>query len=76
MYIYLLLYFYLEIIYYIISFFTDIILDSFDANVPGGIYTDLYRNGIIEDNLFGRNDVNNRWVGNQSVVYSKIFNGK
>ncbi|XP_011269832.2 beta-mannosidase [Camponotus floridanus] len=52
----------------------DVILQSFNATVPGGIYTDLYRNGIIEDNLFGRNDVNNRWVGNQSVVYSKNFN--
>ncbi|XP_050445741.1 beta-mannosidase isoform X1 [Cataglyphis hispanica] len=47
---------------------------NFSATVPGGIYTDLYKNNIIENNLFGRNDVNNRWVGNQSVVYTKNFN--
>ncbi|XP_072754584.1 beta-mannosidase-like isoform X2 [Anoplolepis gracilipes] len=47
---------------------------NFNATVPGGVYTDLYRNNIIENNLFGRNDVNNRWIGNQSVVYDKNFN--
>lgn len=53
--------------------FTDI---DFSATVPGGIYTDLVKNNIIENNLCGRNDVNNRWVGNQSVIYTKTFNGK
>lgn len=47
---------------------------DFSATVPGGIYTDLVKNNIIENNLCGRNDVNNRWVGNQSVIYTKTFN--
>ncbi|XP_025995175.1 beta-mannosidase isoform X2 [Solenopsis invicta] len=47
---------------------------NFSATVPGGIYTDLYKNNIIDDNLVGKNDVNNRWVGNQSVIYTKYFN--
>jgi len=51
---------------------TDI---NFSATVPGGIYTDLYKNNIIENNLLGRNDINNRWVGNQSVTYIKNFRG-
>jgi len=54
-------------------YFTDI---NFSAIVPGGIYTDLYRNNIIENNLLGKNDINNRWVGNQSVIYTKNFSGK
>ncbi|XP_029170747.1 beta-mannosidase [Nylanderia fulva] len=47
---------------------------NFSATVPGGVYTDLSKNNIIENNLFGRNDINNRWVGNQSVVYTKNVN--
>ncbi|XP_018311835.1 beta-mannosidase [Mycetomoellerius zeteki] len=46
---------------------------NFSATVPGGIYTDLYKNNIIENNLLGSNDINNRWVGNQSVIYIKNF---
>ncbi|XP_067207111.1 beta-mannosidase [Linepithema humile] len=46
---------------------------NFIATVPGGVYTDLYRNNIIEDNLLGSNDINNRWVGNQSVIYTRNF---
>ncbi|XP_014472707.1 PREDICTED: beta-mannosidase [Dinoponera quadriceps] len=46
---------------------------EFSGTVPGGIYTDLYMNNLIEDNLLGMNDVNNRWVGNQSVTYIKEF---
>ncbi|XP_071573784.1 beta-mannosidase [Temnothorax nylanderi] len=46
---------------------------NFSATVPGGIYTDLRKNNIIENNLHGRNDVNNRWIGNQSVIYTKNF---
>ncbi|RLU17170.1 hypothetical protein DMN91_011239 [Ooceraea biroi] len=47
---------------------------NFKATVPGGIYTDLYQNKVIDDNLVGTNDVNNRWVGNQTVIYTKNFN--
>ncbi|XP_032664482.1 beta-mannosidase [Odontomachus brunneus] len=46
---------------------------KFTGTVPGGIYTDLYMDNIIDDNLLGKNDVNNRWVGNQSVTYTKDF---
>lgn len=53
--------------------FTDV---EFSATVPGGIYTDLHKNNIIDNNLHGKNDVNNRWVGNQSVIYTKSFKGK
>ncbi|KAL0104056.1 hypothetical protein PUN28_017032 [Cardiocondyla obscurior] len=49
---------------------------NFNATVPGGIFTDLQKNNIIKNNLYGKNDVNNRWVGNQSVTYTKHFNGK
>ncbi|XP_076284235.1 beta-mannosidase [Lasioglossum baleicum] len=45
----------------------------FPATVPGGIYTDLYKANIISENLAASNDVNNRWIGNQSVIYSKRF---
>ncbi|XP_076657377.1 beta-mannosidase [Halictus rubicundus] len=45
----------------------------FLATVPGGIYTDLYKANIISENFMGSNDINNRWIGNQSVTYSKRF---
>ncbi|KOC59716.1 Beta-mannosidase [Habropoda laboriosa] len=46
---------------------------TFPATVPGGIYTDLSKANIIPDNFIKNNDITNRWVGNQSVVYSKMF---
>ncbi|CAK9808196.1 MANBA [Anthophora plagiata] len=46
---------------------------AFPATVPGGIYTDLCKANIIPDNFIESNDVTNRWVGNQSVVYNKMF---
>ncbi|XP_012272143.1 beta-mannosidase [Orussus abietinus] len=46
---------------------------SFPANVPGGIYTDLVINNLIEENLVGFNDIKNRWVGNQSITYETHF---
>lgn len=48
---------------------------TFPASVPGGIYTDLSKADIIPNNFIGSNDVNNRWVGNQSVTYVKSFHG-
>ncbi|OAD60396.1 Beta-mannosidase [Eufriesea mexicana] len=45
----------------------------FSATIPGGIYTDLNKAQIIPDNFIGKNDVTNRWVGNQSVIYIKNF---
>ncbi|XP_076234908.1 beta-mannosidase [Calliopsis andreniformis] len=46
---------------------------TFPATVPGGIYTDLERANIIPNNFMGSNDINNRWIGNQSVTYIKHF---
>ncbi|XP_015514937.1 beta-mannosidase [Neodiprion lecontei] len=46
----------------------------FDATVPGGVYTDLVKAGIIPENLIGQNDVNNRWVGNQIFAFTTSFN--
>ncbi|CAL7949982.1 unnamed protein product [Xylocopa violacea] len=46
---------------------------TFPATVPGGIYTDLSNAHIIPDNFIGNNDIINRWIGNQSVTYSKTF---
>ncbi|XP_053986263.1 beta-mannosidase [Hylaeus volcanicus] len=46
---------------------------TFPATVPGGIYTDLTRANIIPDNFIGSNDVNHRWIGNQSVTYNNKF---
>lgn len=47
----------------------------FPATVPGGIYTDLSKAHIIPNNFNENNDVTNRWVGNQSVTYTKGFYG-
>ncbi|XP_078033750.1 beta-mannosidase [Augochlora pura] len=46
---------------------------EFVGTVPGGVYTDLYKANIILENLMGSNDINNRWIGNQSVTYTKRF---
>ncbi|XP_076384002.1 beta-mannosidase [Megalopta genalis] len=46
---------------------------EFLGTVPGGVYTDLYKANIISENFMGSNDINNRWIGNQSVTYSKRF---
>lgn len=48
---------------------------DFPAIVPGGIYTDLNAAHLIPNNFLGMNDIKNRWVGNQTVVYSKNFTG-
>jgi hypothetical protein len=44
------------------------------ALVPGDIYSDLYRNGQIENPLYGNGDQKLLWVGRSSWVYEKIFN--
>ncbi|KAI4490346.1 hypothetical protein M0802_010723 [Mischocyttarus mexicanus] len=48
---------------------------EFPAIVPGGIYTDLTRVHMIPDNLLAMNDLTNRWVGNQTVIYSRNITG-
>ena len=47
------------------------------ANVPGSIYTDLIRNGILnQDPYFGKNDITYRWVANDNWTFVKTFHGK
>lgn len=48
---------------------------KFSAEIPGGIYSDLERAELIEENLIGFNDVNNRWVANESIAYTKGIEG-
>ncbi|VDM75772.1 unnamed protein product, partial [Strongylus vulgaris] len=41
--------------------------------VPGDIFTDLHRNGIIPDPLFGDNHLDLRWVASDNWTYTKSF---
>ena len=34
-----------------------------DGRVPGDIYTDAHRNGLIDDPMLNDNDVRLRWLG-------------
>ncbi|CAG0919271.1 unnamed protein product [Notodromas monacha] len=43
------------------------------AVVPGGIYTDLQRGGIIGDPYYGFNDREYKWVGRSNWTYSRSF---
>ena len=47
-----------------------------NATVPGGVYTDLARAGVIfpvEELYFRFNDVNTRWVAYENWNYSATF---
>ncbi|WP_025761192.1 glycoside hydrolase family 2 protein [Dyadobacter tibetensis] len=44
------------------------------AQVPGDVYTDLWKNGIIEDPYFGRNASKAQWVGQYEWWYATQFN--
>ena len=47
------------------------------ANVPGNIYTDLFKSGVLKaDPYYGKNDINYRWVSYDNWTYEKTFNGK
>lgn len=48
----------------------------FTAEVPGGIYTDLEKNGYLPRNLVGFNDVKNRWIAHESIAYLTNIEGK
>lgn len=45
-----------------------------NAEVPGDVYTDLWKAGAIEDPYFGRNGVKAQWVGQYEWWYSLQFN--
>ena len=38
---------------------------TIDASVPGSVYDDLYRAGIIEDPYYGMNSLACEWVANR-----------
>ncbi|GIZ09643.1 sugar-binding domain-containing protein [Flavobacterium sp. UMI-01] len=44
------------------------------AQVPGDVFTDLWRIGRIEDPHFGRNSVKAKWVNEYEWWYLRIFN--
>ncbi|KAF5274796.1 hypothetical protein FQR65_LT00379 [Abscondita terminalis] len=43
------------------------------ATVPGGVYTDLTQNNIINDVFYGYNDAKTRWVSKNNWIYTKTF---
>ncbi|CAG9764679.1 unnamed protein product [Ceutorhynchus assimilis] len=49
---------------------------EFPAIVPGGIYTDLMKSGIIKDVFYGFNDNSTKWVGNINWTYTLNFTGE
>lgn len=44
------------------------------AEVPGDVYTDLWRAGVIDDPYFGRNSVKAQWVQHYEWWYANQFN--
>lgn len=45
-----------------------------NVKVPGDVYTDLWRAGVIEDPYFGRNSVKAQWVQQYEWWYTHQFN--
>jgi beta-mannosidase len=45
-----------------------------NAKVPGDVYTDLWKAGVIEDPYFGRNSVKAQWVQQYEWWYALQFN--
>ncbi|KAF2901224.1 hypothetical protein ILUMI_04960 [Ignelater luminosus] len=43
------------------------------ASVPGGVYSDLMKNKIIDDVFFKSNDINTRWVSKINWNYTRTF---
>ena len=43
--------------------------DWIDASVPGSIYKDLHRAGVIEDPYFGENSLTCEWVAGRWWIY-------
>ncbi|OUC42791.1 hypothetical protein D917_10232, partial [Trichinella nativa] len=42
---------------------------SFNATIPGNIYTDLFNAGYIDDPYLYNHDVSQRWVAYQNWIY-------
>lgn len=47
-----------------------------NARVPGDVYTDLWKAGVIDDQYFGRNSVRAQWVQHYEWRYSIQFDMK
>ncbi|GJQ66746.1 hypothetical protein Trydic_g4686 [Trypoxylus dichotomus] len=43
------------------------------ATVPGGVYSDLMDNHVIDNVFYGYNDVKTRWVSQRNWTYTKII---
>jgi hypothetical protein len=50
-------------------------LVSVEAQVPGSVYTDLYKSGVIGDPYYRFNDLAYSWIGYADWIYSKTFSG-
>ena len=48
---------------------------SVPGQVPGNMYTDLMRAGVIDDPYFRFNDIEYRWVHYDDWTYSTVFEG-
>jgi beta-mannosidase len=46
------------------------------AQVPGSVYTDLFRGGVIGDPYYRFNDLAYSWIGYSDWTYSKKFSGE
>ncbi|XP_077528350.1 beta-mannosidase-like [Haemaphysalis longicornis] len=46
---------------------------SIPATVPGGIYTDLQKEGLIGEPYYGFNDVKYQWVGLENWTFTRKF---
>ena len=45
----------------------------FNADVPGTIHTDLFKNGLIEDPYYSDNELKLGWIAEQDWVYKAEF---
>jgi beta-mannosidase len=46
------------------------------AKVPGSIYSDLRRDGVLKQDIYYEyNDINYRWVSFDNWTYERIFDG-
>lgn len=45
------------------------------GTVPGGIYSDLMSAGVIQDIYYRFNDIQYRWIANETWLYSYTFQG-
>lgn len=45
-----------------------------DAKIPGDIFSDLHRNGLIENPYYGNHDQDLQWVSRVSWRYSSHLN--